>query len=341
MSDVTILICTYNRARLLGPTLDTIAAMVVPPSLRWDVLVVDNNSTDDTAEVVQSRAAAYPVPLRYLFERTQGKSYALNSGLAATQAPIVAFTDDDVRVAPHWLTRIHDAFKTHKCDYLGGRVLPWWEAPPPAWVPARNGRLWAPLAILDFGPAPLKFGRRIPLGVNMAVTKAAIDRVGGFDPRMGRQGNTLLGQEQREWCLRAHAADLVGYYVPDVVVQHWVPRHRLTKRYFRRWFYWRGISRARMYAWMHLDMESAEQTRQDVTQVAHLFGVPRHMYRTLVSSIVRSLRARARGDSVAAFEHELWVYFFAGIARQRWKDRTLPPPAAAVHLSTAATAGRM
>jgi glycosyltransferase involved in cell wall biosynthesis len=322
--DATVLICTYNRADFLGGTLDSLAAMKVTPPLRWDILVVDNNSNDHTADLVRSRMASFPVPLRYLFEAKQGKSYALNTGLAASPSSIIAFTDDDVRVAPEWLTRIVAAFKTHNCDYVGGRVLPRWEAPPPRWLPSENSRLWAPLAILDYGPAPMKYGQRIPLGVNMAVKKSAIDRIGGFDPRMGRQGNTLLGQEQREWCLRAHAAGLVGYYVPDIVVQHWVPRDRLSKRYFRRWFYWRGISRARLYAQMGLDMESPAQTRHDFTQVPHLAGVPRYLFRTAAASIVSSLRARVRGDAAAAFDYELWVYFFAGIVRQRWKDRRLP-----------------
>jgi glucosyl-dolichyl phosphate glucuronosyltransferase len=100
--DATILICTYNRAALLGPTLDSIAALRAT-GRTWDVLVVDNNSTDDTRAVVQQRQAGYPVPLRYLFEGRQGKSYALNTGLSHAAGRIIAFTDDDVRVPDGWL----------------------------------------------------------------------------------------------------------------------------------------------------------------------------------------------------------------------------------------------
>src|SRR6185503_14372472 len=138
--DVTVLICTYNRASMLGPTLDSLAQMEAP-GLNWDVLVVDNNSSDDTAAVVQSRAASYPVPLRYLFEGRQGKSNALNTGMASTDADIIAFTDDDVQVPANWLSRTKAAFDTHNCDYVGGPVAPWWEATPPRWLPTSNGRL--------------------------------------------------------------------------------------------------------------------------------------------------------------------------------------------------------
>src|SRR5918912_2531949 len=100
--DATVLICTYNRADRLGETLDSLARSKVD-GLRWDVIVVDNNSTDNTRAVVLSRIDAYPVPLRYLFESRQGKSNALNTGLADTDAAIIVFTDDDVRVSDGWL----------------------------------------------------------------------------------------------------------------------------------------------------------------------------------------------------------------------------------------------
>ena len=94
----TVLICTYNRARALGETLDSLARMSVPSTVSWDVLVVDNNSSDDTAAVVRDRQSGFPVPLHYLHEPRQGKSNALNTGLAAGHSAFVVFTDDDVMV---------------------------------------------------------------------------------------------------------------------------------------------------------------------------------------------------------------------------------------------------
>src|SRR5438874_12552170 len=123
--------------------------------------------------------------------------------------------------------------------------------------------------------------------------------------------------------MRARAAGLRGYYIPDMFVRHIVPGTRLNKHYFRRWFYWRGISRAKLYSKAGLDMEAPEQTALDFASVPHVLGVPRYLYRKALLSVARSIRARLAGDPVGAFEQELWVWFFAGILRQRWKDRGL------------------
>jgi glycosyltransferase involved in cell wall biosynthesis len=318
----SIVIATYNRAAQLGATLASVATLRIDAP--WEVIVVDNNSQDDTRRVVEAAASAFPAPLRYVFEREQGRSAALNRGFALAEGDIVVTTDDDVRVEEDWLARIAAGFDTLRCDYVGGRVLPLWEAPPPAWLPKTNGQLWAVIALLDYGREPLQFGRRVPLGVNMAMRRAAIERVGGFDTRIGRKAGTLLGQEVREWCLRARAAGLTGFYVPDIVVEHVIPRERLTKRYFRRWFYWRGISRAMLYAETGLDMEKPELSALDFSRVPHLAGVPRYMFRSALLALADSAAATLRGNRPEAFERELWLWFFAGVIRRRWQDRERP-----------------
>ncbi|HEV8345616.1 MAG TPA: glycosyltransferase family 2 protein [Vicinamibacterales bacterium] len=315
----SILIATYNRAAMLGDTLASLARL--QPRAPWEVIVIDNNSPDSTREIVERAMPAFPVPLRYAFEREQGRSAALNCGFRLAQGDIIVTTDDDVRVEPDWLNRIEAGLASEQCDYVGGRVLPLWGAEPPRWLPKTNGQLWAVIALLDYGRAPLQFGKRVPLGVNMAMRKSAIDRVGGFDPRIGRKAGTLLGQEVREWCLRAHAAGLTGFYIPDLVVQHIIPADRLTKQYFRRWFYWRGISRAMLYAETGLDMEKPEQTTLDFSAVPHIAGVPRYMFRSAVKALKESIAAAIKGDPIASFDRELWLCFFAGVVKQRWRDR--------------------
>ena len=163
----------------------------------------------------------------------------------------------------------------------------------------------------------------------------------GFDTHIGRKAGTLLGQEVRDWCMRATAAGLVGYYIPAIVVQHLIPRERLTKRYFRRWFYWRGISRAMMYARSGRDMEAPEQSQLDFSHVAHVAGVPRYLYRSAVVAVRDAVTATMRRDRVTSFERELWLWMFAGIIAQRWKDRAqLPPAHAPMHTTTSALTER-
>ena len=342
----SIVIATYNRASMLADTLDSLARL--QPDGRWEVIVVDNNSPDNTQDVVERAAARFPVPLRYAFEREQGRSPALNRGFRMAQGEIVVTTDDDVRVEPDWLTQIDRALTAFGCDYVGGRVTPIFEAQTlPPWFPKQPGLLWGVIALLDYGPAPVRFGTRVPLGVNMAMRREAIERAGGFDPAIGRKAGTLLGQEVREWCLRAHAAGLTGYYVPDIVVQHLIPGDRLTKTYFRRWFFWRGISRAMLYADTGLDMEKPEQSKLDFQHVPHIAGVPRYMFRSAVVMMKDAAVAAMRGDSVTSFDRELWLCAFAGIVKQRWKDRRRPigtkagagsPVAAAMPPRTASSA---
>src|SRR5687767_8869021 len=99
MRDATVLIATYNRAALLGATLDSLRTLRVRSGRRWEVAVVDNNSTDDTRAVVERRIADFPVPLRYLFEGRQGRSNALNAGIAAAEGQVIAMTADEGIVA--------------------------------------------------------------------------------------------------------------------------------------------------------------------------------------------------------------------------------------------------
>lgn len=315
----SVIIATYNRADDLRETLRSIAEL--SPSGAWEVIVIDNNSQDHTETVVTEAANWFPVELRYVFEKEQGRCAAMNAGIRASRGEIIVTTDDDVRVEPDWLDAAGCALDNSACDYVGGKVLPIWGGPRPDWLPNRGGRHWAVIALLDYGPDPIEFGHHVPVGVNMAFRRDAFARAGLWDNRVGRKAGTLLGQEVREWGLRAKAAGLRGFYAPEMVVHHIIPNDRLKKRYFRRWFYWHGISRAMLYEQARVDMEAPEERALDFSKVPHVAGVPRYMYRSCLRTIKDMLKAALRGDRVATFENELWLWFFAGIVKQRWKDR--------------------
>jgi len=319
----SVVIATYKRAADLRDTLHSLAGL--QPDGPWEVIIVDNNSPDDTRTVVESEVPHFPAPLRYLFEKKQGRSPALNTGIAAARGEIIVTTDDDVRVPADWLQSAATGLSDLECDYVGGRVLPIWGAPRPEWLPNHGGKQWAVIALLDYGDEPIEFGARVPLGVNMAFRREAFERAGGFDPDTGRKAGTLLGQEVREWCIRARKAGVRGFYVPSIKLQHIIPAERLNKAYFRRWFYWRGISRALLYQRSGLDMEAPERTTLDFAKVPHVLGVPRYLYRKAITAGVDWIRAMVRGDAVAAFDLEVWLWFFGGILRQRLRDRRSVP----------------
>jgi glycosyltransferase involved in cell wall biosynthesis len=267
---------------------------------------------------------SFPAELHYLYEPEQGRYAALNTGIRAARGAVVATTDDDARVEPDWLEKAAAGLERLKCDYVGGKVLPIWRGERPDWVPNRGGPHLAVLALQDHGDEPLEFGVNHvpwPLGINTATRREAFERIEPFDNRLGRKAGTLRNQAQREWHLRARAAGLRGFYVPDMVVHHVVEKERLQKQYFRRWFYWHGISRAILFRILGVDMQEPDDSRLDFSRVPQLAGVPRYMYRTLVLKTGQMIKARMRGDHVAAFEHELWLCFFAGVLKQRWTDR--------------------
>lgn len=321
--DATVLICTYNRCSLLGETLDAVARSRT--ALAWEVVVVDNNSTDQTRSVVESRQAGYPVPLRYCFEPRQGNSFALNTGIAATRATIVVFTDDDVRVTEGWLEGACTPMLSDPAmDYTGGPVRPIWEVAPPAWVDRARSDLWGTLAMLDYGPASFVFEerKRVPLGANMAVRRAVFDRVGRFDTSLGRVGSSLRGQAQAEFFCRSREAGVRGLYVPEMAVDHHVPASRLTRSYFRRWWFMKGMGRC------HLEqIHPVTELGIDLKGVPKIAGMPRYMYGSAVRDIAGYLRALATRDLTSAVRHEMMLCYFAGYARASLSPATPSQPA--------------
>ena len=316
----SVVIPTYNRAAELEHTLASLAKINHPGS--WEVIVVDNNSRDATPQVAAAAAAKFPTALRYVLEPRAGRSAALNAGITAAKGEIIANTDDDVRFEPDWLQQAAEALVREQCDFVGGKVLPLWRGPKPAWLSSHGGPHWAVIALLDFGPQPLEFGKRYaPLGVNLAFKREAFDRAGLWDPGLGRKAGTLLGKEVREWMLRARNAGLRGMYAPNMVVHHVIPADRLRKRYFRKWSYWHGVSRAILYQQHSIDMQAPEDTNLDFSKVRMIFGVPRYLYRSCLRSAIAMARQRLSGQPVAAFERELDLWFFLGVLRRRWKDR--------------------
>ena len=322
--DVSIVISTANRERDLRATLESLAG--VRAAGATELLVMDNASRDATRLVVQEVAARFQYDVRYICAPEDGKYAALNAGIRASSGRIIAATDDDARFEPDWLERAVEGLAEQGCDFVGGRVLPVWCGPKPAWLDERSALHTKVIALLDYGDEPREFGRGIgwPLGVNVAYRREVLDRVGPFEMRLGRKSGTLRNQAQREWHLRARAAGARGIYLPDMVVHHLVAPERLHKRYFRRWFYWHGISRALMYRYAGYDMEEPRVGGPPYAGNTSVAGVPVHLLAKALPAARGFLWHTLTGKSGEAFDRELWLCFFAGAVRQRWADRRLP-----------------
>lgn len=242
---ISVVLCTRNRADLLGKSMASVLAQDFPRSA-YEIVVVDNGSSDHTRNVARRYTAAANV--RYVLEERVGLCVARNTGWRAALAPYVALFDDDAIARPGWLAAIADTFdrSSSGVGVIGGRVDPIWLAPRPNWL---ADEIAGALTIVDWGPHEKEISdlrKEWLVGANMAAPKAVLAQVGGFHPWLDRVGNNLLssGDVHLEMEIVRH-----GYrclYVPTMAIEHVAPPSRLTQAWFTKRFYWQGMSDAVM-----------------------------------------------------------------------------------------------
>jgi glucosyl-dolichyl phosphate glucuronosyltransferase len=231
LMEVSVILCTWNNSRRLAVTLDAIARCVVPGSVAWELVLVNNNCTDDTPTVVRSFEGR--LPLVSVDEPRQGLSRARNTGRRAAHGKLILFTDDDITPCVGWIASYATAHREHpRGFYFGGPLVPEYEGdrPEPALLPLAA----APVAGLDFGSRPrvLKPNERF-LGANWACPSDALDTVGEFDVRFGLDASLGRRRVGEEWDLmeRLHTRGILPWYLPDAVVRHFVPAQKCRLPY--------------------------------------------------------------------------------------------------------------
>jgi glucosyl-dolichyl phosphate glucuronosyltransferase len=302
---LSVVICTYNRGELLLPAIRSVLAQggTTPP---FELLVVDNNSSDGTRTIVEQFTRS-DSRVRYVFEPRQGLSFARNAGIRAAHGPLIAFTDDDVRVDGHWVTSVVRAFDEHPgADMVGGRVLPLWPAPPPGWLTTEH---WAPLALADHGETaiPITSDRPICLvGANLACRRSLFEAVGTFTTALQRVRNSIGSLEDHEFLLRVLRAGRFGVYDPRIVVHADIQPDRLERAYHRRWHAGHGHFHALLRS------EEMEQSTR-----GSFLGVPAHLFRQALNDVWGWMRSLASRNASRRFNHELRLRFFAGFCGTR------------------------
>src|SRR5665213_225614 len=241
-----ILIATYNRSELLGRALQSLLAGSIPPGAELDITVVDNNSTDSTREVVEACMPAFGGRLRYLFEKKQGKSWALNSGIAATSGDLLGILDDDEEIDSNWYQCCFSAFADPTVDFIGGTKLPNYCQPPPEWLPLNYPAVVGNVQISDGirGQYGLGFDA-ILNGGNAVIRRSLLEKLGPapYYTKLGRIGRGLLTADDT-FFQRLLEEGGRGFFMPDLIVRHYVQPEMLTKRYHRRWCFWNAVSLA-------------------------------------------------------------------------------------------------
>ena len=266
---ITVAICTWNRADLLDQTLSAMHELRRPAGIEWEILVVNNNCTDHTDEVLSRHAS--DLPLRRVFEPVPGLSNARNRAVAAATGDLLVWTDDDVLVDPSWLSAYHDAARAHpEASFFGGPITPWFDGEPPHWLREHWRIVESAYAVRDFGTAPLPLSRRaLPFGANFAV-RTAVLRKYPFDPDLGfRPDARIPGEESAVFCQLLNDG-LTGWWVPEAGVQHFLPKERQTTRYLWQYYSGKGEYKA---------LSAGDSGSRWV-------GKPRWMWRELVESAV-------------------------------------------------------
>ncbi|HEY1765289.1 MAG TPA: glycosyltransferase [Opitutaceae bacterium] len=223
---VTVAVITHNRARLLRQALAGIVRQDYP-SDRWELLVIDNNSTDDSRDVIGSFATALPTPRR-IAEMRQGLDFGRNRAIEEAKGELIVLVDDDVIVEPDWLSQLVAPFSSesaHKIGVVGGEVVPVFPDGLPAWLEGAH----RPLGFRP-DPGPLS-SVQAPMGANFAFPKWVFVSFGMFDTRLDRQGARLFGGGDSEMIRRLRAVGLEIWFVPGAKVLHQMPAQRLTLGY--------------------------------------------------------------------------------------------------------------
>jgi glucosyl-dolichyl phosphate glucuronosyltransferase len=309
---ITVVICTRNRADSLRATVESLFSSNSLPAPDWEVLVVDNNSGDHTADVCREFEQRNPEHFRFLKEQKSGKCHALNAAIAAAKGDVLAFTDDDVLCAPDYLEGIRMVFSLRSADAAQGRVLLDCEGGIPDWL---DPHLGLSIGWRDCGDRLIDLKGTL-CGVNMVVRAEVFQRVGGFAPEMG-PGGVGMG-EDTEISLRMRKAGCRLVYAPQILVRHRLLRKRLTKSHFRKRFFGQGRAMA-YYAALPVPLFRfglyvvKETMRQEIVAIWHRWaGAP-----------AAALRCQCEARSQAGFFWQYWL-FKRGVPRVLSKDLVLP-----------------
>jgi glucosyl-dolichyl phosphate glucuronosyltransferase len=246
--------------------------MHIPSGFDWEIVVVDNNSTDNTATLLSDFERDSTLPFRHVFERRQGKSFALNTGIRVSRGDILAFTDDDVHVDEQWISSLHRVFDDPTYIGAGGKIIPVWNCERPSWFQT-EGPYRLMNAIVNFDAGSLRCElTRPPYGANFAFRRIAFEKYGLFRTDVGPTTGSLIRGEDVEFCARLMSAREKLVYEPGAIVFHPVESYRTRKDYFLSWYFDCG--------------RFAVRSNGIPTSTVCCFGVPRYLLRRLFTNVM-------------------------------------------------------
>jgi glycosyltransferase involved in cell wall biosynthesis len=291
---IDVIICTYNRCEDLKDVLESLHHQDGAESIDYEITVVDNNSSDATKNVVEEFRKTFNKNVRYIFEKKQGQAAARNRGIKESSGDIIAFIDDDAIASERWLNVVHQMFSSSDIDCLTGRIIPIWNSEKPKWY---HEQMHGVIGDINHGNTTYILNDDMA-GGNMAIKMTIFKKYGGFKVDLG---------EDSEFSSRILKYGCGIIYCPDMLIYHKVLPHRLTKRYFRRWFFSRGI----VSYIIDRDYDANAPT---------LFRIPLWMYRRFIGYIAGWLKCLVIHGTSQRFMYETLLCHFFGYAKSAWSS---------------------
>lgn len=290
---LSIVICTYNRCESLKDTLGSLLQQELNGSFDYEIIIVDNNSTDQTKNSVDTFAPYFNNRLRYTFETNQGIPYARNKGVLESKGNIIAFTDDDCTVGKKWMNTISEIMINERIKCATGKIIPIWINSPPHWF---SGNIKTALPHIDEGEA-IRHVNNVT-GANMIFKKDIFEKVGLFDTSYATADDTIFS-------LKINKIYPIWYY-PYLVVFHKIENERITKKYFEKWYWRSGKSIAIIEAKFKLPNKT-------------FLKIPLWNYRKFIKDCI--LYFKNIFNEKSKFYHELHIYRFISYSYYKWKNK--------------------
>jgi glycosyltransferase involved in cell wall biosynthesis len=308
---ITVGIATYNRASVLKETLGNLKD-VIPPKSQWELIVVDNNSTDDTKQVCDS---ALPSNGRYLLEPARGVSNARNRVFAEAKGDLIVFTDDDATPCKKWLIAYEEGASDYPSSaYFTGPVSPIRQYPQPWWFKDNPTHKINYFNTDDLGGVDIPINADVCIpGVNMAVRKDAYTKIGGFSEQFGIIGSKRIGGEEQDLIQRFKKEGLTGHYLASARVGHRIDPGLTTAHSLMATSYAAG--------------SSDSEILREYTSEPNLMGMPRWWWRSLIESPIihvgHAVGHLALGQTTQFMHHVFKIGYWAGMIKTFWQPRRL------------------
>lgn len=279
---ISVIIPTLNRSKLLDKTLRSLTEQLINPN-EFEVLVIDNGSTDDTPAVVSGFCQT--LNIRHILEPSPGLHEGRHRGLRESRGEILAYADDDIQALPTWLEGIAESFSDPKVGLVGGKNIPDYESPAPPWLDAYwinvpEGKFITYFSLLDFGDEKRIIDPLYVFGCNFSIRKSIVLDAKGFHPD-GMPQSLIRFRGDGESFVARHVTEMgyVTMYNPKASIRHWVPASRMNVDYLVKRAFAEGISKS------YVDTRDRRLHKKTVRQP------------TLLSKIKNSIKVRLLNDN--------------------------------------------